>query len=141
MGGTNDSGVQRGAWNSTDTSTFYGGLNVLIQKALKRFAGKPVLFCTPMPQKGDYSQNVIDPLSELNNKTDVQTLSLQLRAEAIKAKCRQYGVRCLDLYNTSGINGVDDNSVYYRINDTLHPSDTGQYRLGKLIQDELEKMF
>ena len=141
MGGTNDSGVQRGAWNSTDTSTFYGGLNVLIQKALKRFAGKPVLFCTPMPQKGDYSQNVIDPLSELNNKTDVQTLSLQLRAEAIKAKCRQYGVRCLDLYNTSGINGVDDNSVYYRNNDTLHPSDTGQYRLGKLIQDELEKMF
>jgi hypothetical protein len=141
MGGTNDSGVPRGAWNSTDTSTFFGALNVLFSKVLNKYAGKPILVCTPMQSKGNYSSNVANPLADLLAKSDSNTLSLQLRAEAIKAKCKQYGIHCLDLYNTSGINGADANGFYYINGDTLHPSEIGQYRLGKLIQTELEKLF
>ena len=141
MGGTNDNSVPRGSWDSTDTSTFFGGLNVLITKAIERFAGKPILICTPMQGKGSLEYNVADPLSVLLSKNDSDTLTLQLRAEAIKAKCNQYGIHCLDLFNTSGINGADTNAVYFRSGDTLHPSAIGQYRLSTLIQAELEKLF
>lgn len=142
MGGTNDSNVKIGEWNSEDISTFYGALNILIKGLTKKFSGKPILFCTMIQNTTAYSSNVIDPLNTLQTKTSTETLSLQLRAEAIKAKCKQYGIPCLDLFNESGINGADTDSLsYFRNNDTLHPSSIGQERLANLIQEELEKFF
>lgn len=138
MGGTNDVGVPRGSWDSTDTSTFFGALNVLIQRLLTTFIGKPIIFCTMIQSKDAYSSNVADALSTLMDKADNNTLTLQLREEAIKAKCRQYGIPCVDLFNESGVNGVDG-GVYFRTNDTLHPSEVGQKRIACMVQDTLEK--
>lgn len=141
MGGTNDGDVPLGTWDSTDTSTFYGALNTLFSGLLNKFNGKPILVCTPIQKSDSYSTNVIDPLSELKEKTSSSTISLQLRAEAIKTKCKQYGIPCLDLFNESGINGGDSSKSYYRDNDTLHPSRYGQERIANLIQGEIEKFF
>ena len=136
MGGTNDAGV-RGSWESTSTDTFYGALNTLIVQLLKKYAGKIIMFCTPIKAKNDCSAEVFDPKTALGNLSDSSTLSMQLKAEAIKAKCNQYGIPCLDLYNESGINGCDDNGVYYRNNDTLHPSAIGQERIKALVKNKL----
>jgi lysophospholipase L1-like esterase len=142
MGGTNDASVHSGSWNSTDTSTLFGALNVLFTRLQQTFAGKPILVCTMIQSRDSYSSNVADPLNVLlNEKTDSDTLSLQLRAEAIKAKAHQYGIPCLDLFNESGISGVDSDHVYYRSNDTLHPSSAGQKRMASLIQNKLESLF
>ena len=105
------------------------------------FPGKPILFCTMMPSRTSFEQNFIDPLTTLSQKPVTESLSMQVRAEAIKVKCRQYGIQCLDLYNESGINGVDSEAVYYRESDSLHPSAIGQERLATLIQNKLENFY
>lgn len=141
MGGTNDNSTTRGSWDSTDTTTFYGALNVLMENLLKRFAGKPIIFCTPIHTADGSQHDKPNPNALLMEKTDSDTLSLQLRAEAIRMKCSQYGIPCLDLYSNSGINGIDEDRVYYRTNDTYHPSEIGMARMANIIQVELEKHF
>lgn len=140
MGGTNDSSVPRGAFLNAEINTFFGALDQLIQRLLQTFMGKPIIFCTMIQSKTAWQSNVADPLSQLMNCSDDDTLSLQLRAEAIKVKCRQYGIPCIDLYNESGINGVD-NGFYFRTDDTLHPSSGGQKRIASIIQNNIEKYF
>jgi hypothetical protein len=141
MGGTNDNSVPRGAWDSTDSTTFFGALNILMKNVIETFSGKPIIFCTMMQRKDSYLSNVANPLDSLLSKADSDTLSLQLRAEAIKAKCKQYGLPCIDLYNESGINGTDSNGVYFRTNDATHPSAIGQNRIACLIHEKLETLF
>ena len=141
MGGTNDGAVPKGEWNSVDTSTFFGALNVLIVGLLKKYKGKPIIFCTPIQTSNGYSENVYDPLEALSDKRESNTLTLQLRAEAIKQKCQQYGIECNDLFCASGINGVDDEKVYYRTDDNLHPSDIGQYRISIMQETVLTKYY
>ena len=141
MGGTNDTNVPLGNWNDTETNTFYGALNHLFTNILNRLAGKKIIICTPIQTSNSYLTNVIDAKSVLKNSNASNPVSLQIRAEAIKEKCKQFGLPCIDLYNDSGINGVDTNKIYYRSGDTLHPSSYGQIRLASLIQNELEKLF
>lgn len=141
MGGTNDENTPLGTWDSTDSTTFFGALDVLIRRVLTLYPGKPVLFCTMIQRAGDHPSMVLDPLAALASATATATVSMQLRAEAIKAKCRQYSVPCLDLYNDSGINSIDDNRVYFRQNDVLHPSAVGMQRIAGLVAAELEKHF
>lgn len=137
MGGTNDTYTKLGTWDSTDKKTFYGALNYIIVTLLNNFEGKPIIFCTPIQRKADYPDNVPNALQVLNSKTADDTMSVEIRAEAIKAKCHQYGIPCLDLYSQSGISGVND--AYYT--DSLHPSAMGQKRLSNIIQSALSVLF
>lgn len=141
MGGTNDSNVPLGEWNSSDTSTFYGALNVLMSGLLEKYKGKTIAFFTPIQSKNIYKYNVSNPSKTLDDTSPTSTLSLQLRAEAIKRKCVQYGIPCLDLFSTSGINGVDSSYIYYRSDDTFHPSNEGQERLATVIQNFIESIL
>ena len=72
--------------------------------------------------------NVVNPISMIENGSD-SNVSLQFRAEAMKAKGKQYGITCIDLFNESGINGVDNSNYYYRSDDNTHPSIYGQIRI------------
>ena len=141
MGGTNDNAVPIGTWESTDIGTFFGALNILIKGLLSEYAGKPIIIMTPIQPATDYATNVADAKSALLEKSPTDTLTRQLRAEAIKLKCAQYGVTCIDLFNTSGISGTDDNRVYYRPNDTLHPSALGQNAIRTMLKPVLEDKF
>jgi lysophospholipase L1-like esterase len=150
MGGTNDSNALIGEWNSTDTTTFFGALNALFPKICEKFPGKPIIVATPIQSTATYPSiqlNAVALVEKVLNayKDDPTKQSdwwiLQTRAECIKLKAAQYGLPCLDLFYTSGINGADSGKIYYRPNDTLHPSAYGQERLAVLIQAELEKHF
>lgn len=138
MGGTNDATVPRGAWSGSGTDTFFGALDELIERLLVAYPGKPVVFCTMIQSENSYKTNVANPTEALLNKSDSDTLSLQLRAEAIKLKCKQYGLPCIDLFNHSGINGVVSDSYLY---DGLHPNEIGRERIASIIQSELDKLF
>lgn len=139
MGSTNDGQVPLGEWNSIDTSTFYGALNVLITGLIKKYPNKKIAFFTPIQSANCYQTNVANPSAELDKKSSTSTLSIQLRAEAIKRKCNQYGIPCLDLFNTSGINGLRLNK--YRQDDTLHPSIEGNKDLSIIIENFILTLF
>lgn len=142
MGGTNDNTPNLGEFDSTDTTTFYGALNVLMVGLLNKFNGKPILFCTPIQRSNAGDDNYYtDARTQLINSYPTKPIGMQIRAEAIKLKCEQYGIPCLDLYNESGINGYDTNKIYYRSGDNLHPSKKGQERISNIIQAKLETLF
>ena len=142
MGGTNDGSVKLGTWNSTDTSTFYGALNVLIQGLINKYPNKKIAFFTPIQSANCYLTNVANASAELDKKSSEDTLSLQLRAEAIKRKCKQYSIPCLDLFNESGINGVGGRKTEnYRTDDNLHPSVTGNKNMSVIIENFILSLF
>lgn len=142
MGGTNDNNVQLGTWDSSDTATFYGGLNSLIKQLLNKFSGKLIVFCTPIPKKNDFQENVAFPAIELSKKSSKDILNLQMRAEAIKQKCAQFSIPVIDLFNGSCINGVSSENSYYRTStDDKHPSKTGQERIADIVQHKLESLI
>ncbi|WP_368263393.1 SGNH/GDSL hydrolase family protein, partial [Clostridium disporicum] len=140
MGGTNDYEIKLGTWNDTTNETFYGALNVLLKGLLETYKGKPIIFMTPIQQANDYINNMIDPVTPIQSNSN-SSVQLQLRAEAIKRKCMQYGVTCIDLYNTSGINGVDSSKIYYRSGDVTHPSEYGQRIIADNLLPILESKF
>ena len=136
FGGSNDIGVMRGAWDSTDTTTLFGALNVLLKGLIQKYPNKPIIFFTPIQRQNEYSNGVINPLSLLDAAGDNGCMSTQLRATAIKQKCDQYAIKCVDLYSCSGISGLAGN-----LRDGLHPNANGQIRLANIIQHEIESVI
>lgn len=139
MGGTNDYKAIMGEWDSTDIKTFCGALNVLMIGLLNKYPGKRVAFFLPIQQR-DYRSNSKNMNTLFNNLTSTSKLGdHELRTYIIKLKCEQYGIPYLDLFYNSGINGVDDNKVYYI--DRLHPSDIAQNRMKSVIHNYIEGLF
>ena len=141
MGGTNDLYCGKGTWDSTDIHTLYGAMNYIFNELCNNFPSKKIIMCTPIQKATSYTSNVYDPLTSLTNLTNTADLPLQLLCEAIKQKCHQYSIPCVDLFNDSGVNGTDANKIYYRSNDILHPSSYGEERIASLIQAKLEELF
>lgn len=140
MGGTNDRGrTKLGEWRDTDISTMYGALNTLIKSLKDKFPNAVILFATPIQEKTSWDNNYKFIPSQ-SFFTDVQATtiipSVQYISEAIKIKCRQYGVKCLNLFDESGICGYSVSD--FRTDDTLHPSSIGQLKLKRSIQNYLE---
>ena len=135
MGGTNDSSVPLGKWDDTRTDTFYGALNQLFKGLITKYPDKVIAVFTPIQSADCYLTNVSNPCVELDNKSQTDTISIQLRAEAIKRKASQYGLPCLDLFNMSGISGVEGRKeLLYRNNDNLHPSEVGNEYMARVIE-------
>lgn len=140
MGGTNDYEIKLGQWNDTTNESFFGALNVLMKGLLETYKGKPIIFMTPIQSSDACETNIIDPLAAIKNGSG-SSVSLQLRAEAVKRKCMQYGITCIDLFNNSGINGADSSKIYYRPDDTLHPSAYGQKIIANNLLPVLKNKF
>lgn len=135
MGGTNDDSVPLGEWNDTRTDTFYGALNQLFKGLIAKYPDKVVAVFTPIQSANCYITNVSNPSVELDKKTPTDTLTIQLRAEAIKRKASQHGLPCLDLFNMSGISGVEGRKeLVYRNDDNLHPSELGNEYMARVIE-------
>lgn len=142
MGGTNDGSVQLGEWNDTRTDTFYGALNNLLQGLIDKYPDKVIAIFTPIQSANCYKTNVANPSAELDKKSATSTLSIQLRAEAIKRKAKQYGIPCLDLFSTSGISGYGNRKdAMFRPNDTLHPSELGNEYMARVIESFLTSLI
>ena len=127
FGGTNDFGSQVpiGTNDSTDTETFKGALNVLIEGLINKYPGKKIFFFTPI-QRGD----VIDLPIKLIEYVD-----------AMIEICGLWGVPCKDMYRGSNLyvrNTFMQNN-YFRIgedgnSDKLHPNNKGH----EIIADPIE---
>lgn len=136
FGGANDIGQPRGAWDSKETNTFYGGLNELFSGIKRNYAGVPVLVCSLIPRYNERDCDFKNPEDYLNNIRDVDPMSSQLRSVAIELKSEQYNLYYIDLYNNYGI--TIDNDI---LRDGLHPNKKGQELLAKSIECKLIEIF
>ena len=67
-------------------------------------------------------------------------LRIELRAEAIKRKCAQYGIPCLDLFHESGISGAGGRNTQLYL-DGVHPTLLGQKFLATRIENFIESLI
>ena len=124
FGGTNDYGASMplGTIDSTDITTFYGGLNVLIEGLINKYPGKGIGYIIPMRRKG---------MTNASNKARFETY-----VNAIIEVCEKYSIPYLDLYRAGGLNPdiaiVNDQFFYNK--DGLHPNNAGHLALSHKIE-------
>lgn len=103
--------------NATDTTTdtICGCVNVLINNILDKNPKAKILIITPTPWS-------IYPNSEVNNR-------MELYANKLIEVCRYRGIKCLDLYHSSGLIPTDTRHkiLYYEkdVTKNVHPNDEG----------------
>lgn len=123
MGGINDyyHADEFGTADSTDTTTFYGALNVLVPALANKYLGKEVVFMTPLPAY------------YLGHSTDVNGPSghpLKDFRDAIIEVCNRHGVQVLDLWAVSGMDLANSSTAREMFtNDGLHPNSDGHERI------------
>jgi len=125
-GGTNDwahSNVDLGDFDSTDTTTFNGALNVLLPGLKAKYPKIPVVMMTPIKRGIVY------------NAENSKGLTLEQFVDAMIAKCRQYGVYCLDMYSNCPINPQIPamKELLFNANDDTHPNTEGHKVMGKTV--------
>lgn len=95
--------------------TFYGAVDYLINNIMLEHPTARLVFITPFHQIDDTSSK-----TTLNG----ETVHLSDYIDALKAKCRQYGVLCIDGFSESGISLRSDFVTRF-MPDSLHPNQGG----------------
>ena len=127
-GGTNDfrHNVPLGTPNddaSDFETTFYGAVDYLITNIVTSYVGAKLVFITPFHQINDtVANNAGFKLTDYIN--------------AIKDKCSQYGITCIDGYSYSGVSLIPAFVTNF-MSDSLHPNGDGH----KLIYKNLMPFF
>lgn len=127
MCGTNDHGYNTtiGDINSTDNSTISGRVDMLINALIEKNLEALIVFLTPIKRVG-----TIGAEDEALNTTDGYYTKLGTTAkevgEAIKNKCKQYSIPCIDLYDSIEPKLASIRNKYYVTpNDGTHPNTLG----------------
>lgn len=125
FGGANDYnyGTALGEVDSTDSKTFCGALNTIINGLLSKNPTMHIVGMTPM--KTDYQGKNWDITK--NN----QGLLISDYVKAMIAVLNAHGLNCIDLYHNSGID-MTNSSIKQAISvDGLHPNATGHDMIAK----------
>lgn len=125
-GGTNDWGHNTPMGDITDTTDvgFYGALDVLINGLISTYPNARIVFVTPFQR--DYVGGDYDPCTGENG----EGLTLDDYCAAMKAKCKQYGIQCVDGYSESGLNITATCKTNF-MPDGLHPNPAGHAKIFK----------
>lgn len=115
FGGINDinGGAALGEMGDTESTTFYGAMDILIRGLLSKYPGKRIGFATPLNYGSDSAEPYI---------------------EAIFAVCRRYSVPVLDLYHEGMISTVTEELSAAYFADGLHPSEAGHDVLARKFE-------
>lgn len=129
MGGMNDFSSGKEPFGTIDdqtTDTFYGALHVLMQTLTEKYAGKQIVYLTPL--ESAYS------MTGAANQTTGKTLGDYV--SAIKDVCAMYdNVTVLDMYSVSEQKFNPTDSTLF--SDTLHPTQSGHFKIADYIYKEL----
>ena len=130
MGGTNDwaQSFPLGEPNSTNVETFYGALNITIEKLQTRFSGKKIVLATmPFSKMTSYAdRNWSDAY------TNVAGLTPQDYANAVINRANAYGLPSIDVYNGCGWGDADIDTYVTYDGNYMHPNSAGQEIMGNL---------
>lgn len=114
-----------GTATDTDDSTFYGGINVLIEGLTRRFFGKQILFVTPLHCNNDEDTN------------DLTGLTLKGYVDIIKERCEYYSIPYVDLFNEARVNPNLEFHYNTYTFDGLHPNKFGHRIIAEKIIKKL----
>ena len=116
MGGTNDAlnNVVIGTINSDDITTFYGGLNYLIDGLQTKYPDSRIIFITP-----------------LCCKTEIETAKITPYAQAIINICNARLIECIDMHNELILEEAD-------FADGLHPNQSGQEKMAVYLESKMK---
>jgi len=127
FGGTNDFGhgdAKLGDIDSDDIYTFSGALNSLITKLLKDFAGKEIIFLTPLHRTSE------------NEPSEPEGKVLSDYVDVMREIFKKRNIKYIDLFE---IDPFDIGSNKYSP-DGLHPNDLGHEVLADTVAKELMKL-
>ncbi|MBQ4630008.1 MAG: SGNH/GDSL hydrolase family protein [Clostridia bacterium] len=133
FGGTNDYGhgdAPFGEFSDRGEDTFSGACHVLMQKLIKKYPDKPIVFMTPLHRTDD------DKPSERTQKSQI----LKDFVDVIKQTAQYYSIPIIDLYGASGMCSAVEvqNKLYFA--DGLHPNDVGHAKLASVVESFLKNM-
>ena len=125
-GGSNDWAhgyVDIGDFDSTDDTTFNGALNILLPALKTKYPTVPVVIMTPIKR------------GSAQNATNKKGYTMEQFVDAMIAKCRQYGVYCLDMWATCPISPHIPKmlELLFRTDDDTHPNAEGHAVMGKTV--------
>ena len=131
MGGTNDwaQNVVLGSLGSTDTTTFYGALNITFQKLITRLPTARIIAMTPPIQKMPSRAGWTDTVGYKN------TLNLTTAdyGAAIISAAKLYSIPVVDLYANSGWSDINISTYITNDGNYLHPNTEGGKRIASLV--------
>ena len=144
FGGTNDYGknIPLGTLDSTDNTTFYGALKEIGEYLIDTFAGKPVIFSTPLMRVSPCDGRTTESYPANEQKNDLG-LKLEDYVNAMIQVCNMYAIPICDLYHNSGLNPRNRTSTIYTtcFADGIHPNNKGYEiigkKIGKFIQNKI----
>ena len=141
--------------------TFYGALHTLCRELFAKYAGKPIIFMTPMHNSyrdetygdtGDYNYyeytnngQLVENKFPLRDKTYVDDSIavgdvLSKYRRAIIEVCTFYAIPVIDMYSISGLFPIDaQNSQLYTL-DGLHPNNVGGNHMADIIIPKIEEI-
>lgn len=135
FGGTNDYGhgdAPLGDINSTDDYTFYGALNNLYTRIIRRFPRSKVVVLTPTHRGGE---NMLINERGVRNQTNLAGY-----VKIIREVAEKYGLPVIDFYAKSGISPEIPEQFDYYMPDGLHPSDAGNRRLAEFFVNAVKEL-
>ncbi|MBQ4110170.1 MAG: SGNH/GDSL hydrolase family protein [Clostridia bacterium] len=136
FGGTNDFGhgtAPFGCFKSTTVDSFYGAMHNLCKYLIAEYAGKPIIFMTPLHRK-----NELD--SRGDGSKPYGSHVLKDYVDVIKEVCEYYSLPVLDLYATSGIQPNHEVICEKFCPDGLHPNDEGHKIIAARLKGFLQSL-
>ena len=126
FGGVNDHNLDQkiGSENDTNTKTFYGALNTLINGLKSMYPNGRIVFITPF-KTSNY------------NGTNQAGAKLVDYRNAIVTACNNKQIEVLDLFTDSNIAYQNYSSGYFTYGDYFHPTSAGHQYIGNLIVSKL----
>lgn len=100
-------------------------MHMYLTKLIEKYPTKTIVFLTP---------NTHVTSKNTNGET------MEQFTEAMKLACRKYSIPCLDLFALCGIYPDSEAQKEYFMPDSLHPSDTGNFRMAKIVAGYLNSL-
>ena len=130
--GTNDwnANVALGDYDSIDTGTMLGALNVIIDTIQTKLPECNIVIMTPMHRSGTRTaQRTAGTMSDV--------------AKAYETVCERWGVDCVNTLKTFGMNAYNDSvkALYFTEQDyPLHPSPAGHKRIAQRMAGYISQL-
>lgn len=122
FGGINDinNGAALGEMGDTESTTFYGAMDILIQGLLRKYPGKRIGFITPLRYgDGTKAEPYIDAIHDV---------------------CEKYAVPVLDLYREGMISTATEELSATYFKDGLHPNELGHDVMARKVEAFLKRL-
>jgi lysophospholipase L1-like esterase len=133
FGGQNDysSSVPLGTISSTDSATFYGAYNNLLNGLINTYPNARIICLTPLRRfysgvSGDTANSAGATLGQY--------------AQAVKEVAAKYAVPVVDLYTESGLRPENNTQLTTYMPDGIHPNANGHKRFYKPVLNKIQSV-